>query len=186
LYIYSYEKHPPHIDGLWSLNLLNRPPQETQLKVFSNLYESFKAIDLDWKVKYAGFERILFDSKLVDHWIITGITHKALECIANNNFSKKNTGVVRGHILDRRERAKKLFENNGFESSTDAFNYFMENDTVTLVTKAENGIKKSPSDWSKVYPIDSNLFPYRCGYATVYTDEALDYFRTLAKDNIRI
>ena len=30
----------------------------------------------------------------------------------NNNFSKKNTGVVRGHILDRRERAKKLFENN--------------------------------------------------------------------------
>ena len=49
---------------------MDRPEYSEQLKVFSNLFEAFKGIKLDWKSKYAGFERILYDSKLVDHWTI--------------------------------------------------------------------------------------------------------------------
>ena len=80
---------------------MERPAQEDQLKVFSNLFEAFKSVKLDWKSKYAGFERVLLDSKLVDHWLIVGISHDALELIANNGFSKtqkhlKNEFPIRG------------------------------------------------------------------------------------------
>ncbi|MDC0071572.1 hypothetical protein OAK06_00140 [Gammaproteobacteria bacterium] len=160
---------------------IEQPPREKQIAVFCNLYDAFKLIDLDWKSKYAGFERILFDSELVDHWIITSITHDALTYIAGNGFSKKNTGIVRGHNIDRKVRAENMFTNT-FDSSQDVFDYFMEHDKVTLITKNENGIKKGPSDWSTIYQLDKNLFPYRCGYAATYTDEALDYFKKLAKE----
>jgi len=157
---------------------LDRPEYKEQLKVFSNLFESFKHIKLDWKSKYAGFERILLDSKLVDHWLIVGISHDALMLIAKNGFSKTNKGVVRGHIKDRKDRAKHLFTFD-FKSSEDAFQYFMKYDKVTLITKNENSIKKGPNDWSKPYPIPPEIFPYRCGYATKYTDEALTYLKEL-------
>ena len=162
---------------------MKRPSAETQLAVFTNLYDAFKEINLDWSSKYAGFERVLLDSKLVDHWIITGITHDALEILSINGFAKKNPGIVRGHSVDRKDRAKKLFDGGGFPTSEEAFKYFMANDTVTLITKSENGVKKTKSDWSKIYPLDSNLFPYRSGYSAQYTDEALKYLMLLAKAN---
>ena len=159
---------------------MDRPDHKEQLKVFSNLFEAFKLIKLDWKSKYAGFERILLDSKLVDHWLIVGISQDALRLIASNEFSKTNTGVVRGHIKDRKDRARHLFTHD-FKLSEDAFKYFMKYDKVILITKNENSIKKGPNDWSKQYPIPPEIFPYRCGYATKYTDEALTYLRRLYK-----
>ena len=163
---------------------MERPTKEEQLKVFSNLFEAFKLIKLDWKSKYAGFERILFDSKLVDHWLIIGISRNALEYIAENGFSKTNKGVVRGHIKGRKDRAKHLFTHD-FKSPEDAFKYFMEHDKVTLITKNENSINKGPDDWSKLYRIDPEIFPYRCGYATKYTDEALTYLKRLYEKEIK-
>ena len=157
---------------------MDRPEYSEQLKVFSNLFEAFKEIKLDWKSKYAGFERILYDSKLVDHWTIIGISEDALKLIASNQFAKYNKGVVRGHIKDRKDRAKHLFTYK-FKSSEDAFKYFLKYDKVTLITKNENSTKKGPSDWSKQYPIPPQTFPFRCGFATKYTDEALIYLRRL-------
>ena len=89
-----------------------------------------------------------------------------------------NKGVVRGHIKDRKDRAKHLFTYK-FKSSEDAFKYFLKYDKVTLITKNENSTKKGPSDWSKQYPIPPQTFPFRCGFATKYTDEALIYLRRL-------
>ena len=165
---------------------MKRPSYEEQLSIFSNLFEAFKPIKLDWKSKYAGFERILLDSKLVDHWLIVGISRDALKYIAENGFSKTNKGVVRGHIKDRKDRAKHLFTHD-FKSSEEAFKYFMKYDKVKLITKNENSIKKGSKDWSKQYRIPPETFPYRCGYATKYTDEALLYLQELAlKNNIKI
>jgi hypothetical protein len=162
---------------------MKRPTTEIQKAVFVDLYDAFKLIKLDWKSKYAGFERVLLDSKLVDHWVITGITHDALKVVSSNGFSKKNPGVVRGHSFNRKDRAKKLFDGDGFPASEEAFDYFMANDRVTLITKSENGVKKTKSDWSKIYTLDSNLFPYRSGYSARYTDEALKQLKLLAKEN---
>lgn len=158
---------------------MKRPNKADQLEVFSNLFDAFKSVNLDWQAKYAGFERVLLDSKMVDHWLITGISRDALEYVAKNGFSKTNKGVVRGHIKDRKDRAKHLFTYS-FQSNEEAFEYFMENDRVTLITKNENSIKKGPNDWSKVYKIPSEIFPYRCGYSAKYTDEALSFLKNLA------
>ena len=163
---------------------MEQPSKAKQLEVFCNLFEAFQSINLDWKSKYAGFERILLDSKLVDHWLIVEISHDALKLIASNGFSKTNKGVVRGHITDRKDRAKHLFTHN-FESSEDAFEYFMDNDKVALITKNENSIKKGPDDWSERYKIPPETFPYRCGYATKYTDEALAYLKRLYEKEIK-
>tara|TARA_B110000305_G_C19108963_1_gene478850 strand:+ start:64 stop:567 length:504 start_codon:yes stop_codon:yes gene_type:complete len=157
---------------------MNIPEYKEQLEAFSTLFEAFKLIELPWQAKYQGFDRILFDSKLVDHWTIVGISYDALSLIASNGFSKTNKGVVRGHIKDRKDRASHLFTAD-FESTKDAFKYYIEHDKVELITKNENSGGKSPADWSKRYPLPNDIFPYRCGLAAKYTDEALSYLKAL-------
>lgn len=163
------------------VNNLVRPSEEMQMRVFCDVYSAVKNIELDWSSKYAGFERILFDSKLMDHWTITGISKEALMVIAKNGFVRNNPGVVRGHIIDRRVRAEVLFKDNNFKTDIEAYKYFVEHDKVVLITKAENGFKKTSSDWSKVYDLDDDLFPFRCGYSATYTNIALSCLRRLAK-----
>ena len=113
---------------------LERPSEEHQFRVFSNVFEAFKSIDLGWKEKYAGFERILWESKQIDHWVAKAITHDALSMIAKNGFKKYNPEIVRGHIMARKIRAEKLFSSK-FKSNKDAFDFFMQEDKVTLITK---------------------------------------------------
>lgn len=161
---------------------LVRPSEEMQMRVFCDVYSAVKNIKLDWASKYAGFERILFDSKLMDHWMITGVSQDALMVIAKNGFVKNNQGVVRGHIIGRRARAEVLFRDNNFKTDIEAYDYFIEHDKVVLITKAENGVKKTSSDWSKVYNLDDDLFPFRCGYSATYTENALSCLRQLAKN----
>ena len=117
---------------------MNRPEYIEQLKAFTTVWKAFKLIELPWQAKYTGFERILFDSKLLDHWTIVGISNDALSLIGINGFSKTNKGVVRGHIKDRKDRASHLFTAD-FKSSEDAFKYFMEYGKVNLITTNENG-----------------------------------------------
>jgi hypothetical protein len=157
---------------------MNRPEYIEQLKAFTTVWEAFKLIELPWQAKYTGFDRILSDSKLVDHWTIVGISYDALSLIASNGFSKTNKGVVRGHIKDRKDRASHLFTAD-FKSSEDAFDYYIKYDKVTLVTQNENGRGKSPADWSKQHALPTDLFPYRCGFSAKYTNEALSYLKTL-------
>ena len=163
---------------------MNRQPKEVQLKIFTNVFEAFKLIDLPWEAKYTGFGRILLDCKLIDHWVITEITKDALQYIADNGFSKYNKGVVRGHILDRKKRAEYLFTNE-FKSPEAVFDYYMLHDKVSLITRYENSGKKTPKDWSKRYQIPLGVFPYRTVFAAVYTNESLSFLKELAeKENI--
>jgi len=157
-----------------------RPNEETQYQVFMNVYEAFKNINLDYKAKYTGFERILFDSKLLDSWPIVGISHQALVVIKENNFSKRNSEIVRGHITPRIVRAKKLFN---YEMSTkDAYEYYKKTDEVLLITKPQNS-KSVDLKKITIYNIDKGIFPWRSGFSASYTDEALDYLRSLALKN---
>ena len=157
---------------------MNRPEYIEQLKAFTTVFEAFKLIELPWHAKYAGFETVLCYSELVDHWPGVGISDDALSLIASNGFSTKNTGVVRGHIKDRKDRASHLFTAD-FKSSEDAFEYYRKYDKITLITKNENAKGKSPADWSKQYTLPPSLFPYRCGFSAKYTNEALSYLKTL-------
>ena len=158
---------------------MNRPEYIEQLKAFTTVFEAFKLIELPWHAKYAGFETVLCYSELVDHWPGVGISDDALSLIASNGFSTKNTGVVRGHIKDRKDRASHLFTAD-FKSSEDAFEYYRKYDKITLITKNENAKGKSPADWSKQYTLPPSLFPYReKGYSIQYTKEILSHLKTL-------
>ena len=160
--------------------VMQRQPREVQLAIFTNLFEAFKSIDLPWEAKYTGFERIILDSKKIDHWPIVEVTRDALQCIVNNGFSKYNKEVVRGHITDRKDRAEILFTRN-FKSNEEAFEYFLKHEQVALITRSENSGNKGPKDWSKRYSIPLGIFPYRSGFSAKYSDEALFYLRTLAQ-----
>ena len=158
---------------------IERPSEETQFKVFSNVFDAFKLIDLEWNKKYAGFERILWESKQVDHWVPKAITHDALAILAKNGFKKYNPQIVRGHIISRRNRAEKLFSNK-FKTNKDAFDFFMEADMVTLITKTENSRSKS-TEWSESYRFSQKLVHWRSsGYAMTYTDELLYTLKKIA------
>ena len=79
----------------------------------------------------------------------------------------------------------KAGKQNDLRTNEDAFRYFMDHDKVTLITKNENSIKKGPDDWSETYEIDPEIFPYRCGYSTTYTDEALIYLKRLYEEKTK-
>ena len=158
---------------------LERPSEEHQFRVFSIVFEAFKLIDLGWKEKYAGFERILWESRQIDHWVAKAITHDALSVIAKNGFKKYNPEIVRGHIMARKIRAENLFSSK-FKSNKDAFDFFMQEDKVTLITKAENS-KSQAKEWSQSYPFSENLVRWRStGYAMTYTDELLITLKEIA------
>lgn len=159
---------------------LGRPGTEFQREVFNDVYKHILGIALNWEVKYAGMERILFDSKWVDHWLPVGITREALKSLANEGFPDNSKSVVRGHIHGRKERAKIILDRK--EPLTNAFELFMEMDRVVLVTKAENGSKRTPDTWSEVFAFPEDTFDYVEGFGIHYGKNR-EFLRKLAKEN---
>ena len=162
--------------------MIKRPEDYVQKEVFYQIYDAFLTIDLPWKAKYKSFEVMLWASKLIDHMVITGISLDSLRLISDGGFMKTNRGVVRGHLMGRVRRGELLFGEEKINYSN-AFDFFRKNDECILITKKENGTKVDPkTDWSKVYEFnrDDWIFPWRSpGYATKYSDDALNYLKKL-------
>jgi len=79
---------------------------------------------------------------------------QAVEHIRETGAAK---GLQRGHILSRVERAKELFDRGSSMSKDELLTYFFENDTVALVTKAENS-RMGARHWSKLFAVPEGLF----------------------------
>lgn len=156
-----------------------RPAIEQQREVFNDVYLHVMAINLHWEAKYAGMERMLFDSKWVDHWLPVGITHDALLALAEEGFPATSKSVVRGHIKGRKERAALLLDRD--EPLDNAFDLFMEMDRVVLITKAENGSKRTADSWSEIIHFPENTFDYVEGFGINFS-RYRDMLRRLAKD----
>ena len=107
-------------------------------------------------------ERILYDSKWVDHWVPVGITVDALKYLADEGFPSASKAVVRGHICSRRERAALLLDRE--EPLIDAFDRFIEMDRVVIITKAENARGRTFDTWSTVLEFPDTTFDYVEGY----------------------
>jgi hypothetical protein len=157
-----------------------RPPIELQREVFNDIYRHIIAINLHWEAKYAGMERMLFDSKWVDHWLPVGITRDALLALAEEGFPATSKSVVRGHIKGRKERAALLLDRD--EPLNNAFDLFMEMDRVVLVTKAENGSKRTADTWSEIIHFPENTFDYVEGFGINF-GRYRDLLRRLAKES---
>jgi hypothetical protein len=157
-----------------------RPDLDLQREVFNDVYRHVMAINLHWEAKYAGMERILFDSKWVDHWIPIGITHDALAALAEEGFPVTSKSVVRGHIQGRKERAAVLLDRE--DPLENAFDLFMEMDRVVLITKSENGSKRAADTWSKVLAFPDDTFDYVEGFGINYGKHR-EILRKLAQEH---
>lgn len=158
-----------------------RPSDEAQRAAFNNVYRHIVAIDLPWDVKYAGFERILYDSKRIDHWRPIGISHGALTVLAEQGFPNTCKDVVRGHILGRKERAKMILDVEA--PLPDAWEIFTEHDKVVIITKSENGSRRTANTWSEVHPIPPHIFDYVEGFGLHYgKDIRREFFESLANE----
>ena len=160
--------------------LSERPSDDAQRATFDSVYRHIVAIDLPWDVKYAGFERILYDCKRIDHWRPVGISHDALKVLAEQGFPNTCKELVRGHILGRRERAKMILDVD--TPLPDAWEIFTEHDKVVIITKSENSTQRTADTWSEIYPIPPDLFDYVEGFGLHYgKGMRREFFESLAK-----
>lgn len=116
------------------------------------LYELlFTAKALELRVKQRTFETAA-DSK--DSWRVVSISADAIDHLRKNRSAKD---LRRGHILERIERAKYLFERDRPLSRDELLRYFFEHDTVALVTKKENSVD-GVRHWSTLSAVPDGLF----------------------------
>jgi hypothetical protein len=132
----------------------NRPHSvdESTAEFLYLIYEVlFKAEGLSLRTKQRTFETAA-DSK--NSWRVVSISEAAL---AHLKQTQSATGLQRGHIVSRVDRAKALFERPAPMSRHELLTYFFEHDTVALVTKAENA-KAGVAHWSKLRAVPEGLF----------------------------
>tara|TARA_B110000196_G_scaffold299890_1_gene292844 strand:- start:441 stop:968 length:528 start_codon:yes stop_codon:yes gene_type:complete len=164
---------------------VERPEDHVQKKLFYHLYDAFLPIQLPWKSKYVSFETIVWASNQIDHMVIVGISKNALQLVSDGGFKRTTRGVVRGHKMGRVIRGERLFGDCRVDYEN-AFNFYRKQDQCVLITKAENGVKVDPKDWSHIFEFNRTdwVFPWRSpGYAANYSDEALEYLENLARTN---
>lgn len=111
----------------------------------------FNAVGLSLRTKQRTFETAA-DSK--NSWRVVSISEDALEHL---RMTHSASGLQRGHIMARVDRAKTLFERSEPMSREELLTYFFEHDTVALVTKAENS-KAGVDHWSKLHAVPEGFF----------------------------
>jgi len=72
-------------------------------------------------------------------WHVVGITRKALEQYSKHEFKRtEKDGITRGHIISRRDTARKIMELDKYLSLDKFFEIWLANDKTVLCAKGEN------------------------------------------------
>ena len=120
-------------------------------KFLFTLYTFLFNAAVDLRIKQRTFETAA-DSK--HSWRVVSISEAALNHIAQQRSAK---GLQRGHILSRSARAEYLFKREAPLILPELLDYFFTNDTVALVTKAENS-KEGTAHWSRLLAVPEGHF----------------------------
>lgn len=166
-------------DGM-AMKMTDEPPLEHQREIFYRVYDHFLQMDdFDWSVRYNPFETFLHNTKMICEWPVVGITKGALVRLQENNWETRRE-VVRGHVMSRKERGRRLFGIENRVSYEEAFEFYCENDeTVLVLAKGENGIDGT-DHWSEVIPLPRSLFGWRTGMAIYLRRDRKQYLQKLA------
>jgi hypothetical protein len=98
---------------------------------------------------YAGFEEWLHRS-IDENWKIVAVTRDAASVLIQSGFDMKL--VRRAHKLKRVDRYAKMIE----QLRENQYDFFMEQDQVTLTTRAENQ-RNGTAHWSEVLPLPGSI-----------------------------
>ena len=114
-------------------------------------------------------------------WPVVGITRGALVRLQENRWELKRE-VVRGHVMPRRERGRRLFGDEDRVPYDEAFDFYCKNDeTVLVLAKGENG-NDGTDHWSEVIPLPRSLFGWRTGMAVYLRKDRKQHLQKLAME----
>lgn len=161
----------------------DEPSLDDQRKTFYRVYDHFLRMDdFDWSIKYHPFENFLHNTKKICEWPVVGITKNALAQLKANDWETRRE-VVRGHMMSRQERGRRLFSDEDRVPYDEAFNFYCKNDeTILVLAKGENG-KQGIEHWSEVITLPRSLFGWRTGMAVYLRRDRKQYLQKLAAEN---
>lgn len=94
-------------------------------------------------------------------WQVVGITREALELLATENFDKNKLPrrLCRGHIIDRVQTTKLLFEGDTPMQLDSFFDVFLKNDRTVIMLNEQNSRTASFPKFIEINNPNSELFP---------------------------
>ncbi len=113
-------------------------------------------------------------------WRVIGITPKALEIFAKNNFKKSSRmGINRSHLVQRHDHYKSILENN-ITNESNFWEIYFNNDATILSTSTENMTASNAFiKESFAVPDDQRQLFRTSGYAWKHKKEEEDFLKQL-------
>lgn len=94
-------------------------------------------------------------------WRVVGITKEALDLLATVNFHKNKLprALCRGHIVDRIQTTRLLFDRRNPMSLEDFFDTFLNNDRTVIMLNTQNDHAKPFPPFIEIDNPEATLFP---------------------------
>lgn len=114
-------------------------------------------------------------------WRVVGITREALDLLATVDFNKNKLPrqLCRGHIIDRIETTRSLFEREAPMGLEEFFKVFLHNDRTVIMLNKQNDHTKSLPDYIKIDNPDAALFPNGSLMSWKHRKKEREYLRQL-------
>ena len=94
-------------------------------------------------------------------WLVVGVTREALDLLATENFNKNKLPrqLCRGHIIDRIDTTRLLYERKEPMGLEEFFKVFLNADRTVIMLNKQNDHTKPFPDYIKIDNPDAMLFP---------------------------
>ena len=94
-------------------------------------------------------------------WRVVGITREALDLLATADFNKNKLprALCRGHIVDRIQTTRSLFDRENPMPLEDFFDTFLHNDRTVIMLNTQNDHAKPFPAFIEIDNPDAALFP---------------------------
>lgn len=114
-------------------------------------------------------------------WRVVGITREALDLLATVDFSKNKLArrLCRGHIIDRIQTTRLLFDRKEPMSLENFFDTFLDNDRTVIMLNEQNNHTTSFPDFIEIDNSDAELFPNSSLMGWKHRNKERDYLRQL-------
>lgn len=121
-------------------------------------------------------------------WRVVGITKEALDLLAAVDFNKNKLPrqLCRGHIINRIETTRRLFERETPMDLDEYFKVFLDNDRTVIMLNKQNDHTKSFPEYIKIDNPDAALFPNGSLMSWKHRKKEREYLRQLhAEQSVR-
>ncbi len=114
-------------------------------------------------------------------WLVVGVTREALDLLATADFNKNKLPrqLCRGHIINRIDTTRLLFEHNEPMGLEEFFKVFLNADRTVIMLNKQNDHTKPFPDYIKIDNPDAMLFPNGSLMSWKHRKKEREYLRQL-------